>query len=450
MSSNITDKFKKYKLKPSSAKMEEICRPANFKLQPQQLFLRDYFTNRISGKGLLVYHKIGAGKTCTAITMAEEFKKKMNVVIVLPAALIGNFKDELRGECGGYMTHKERDELKELSPKDKLYKTILEKTDERIDEYYTIYSYHKFIELCQDNKIKLNNTLLIIDEIQNMISENGPFYLNLKKTIDKSDDKTRLLLLSATPMFDKPEEIALTINLLKSVNNDDEMPIGTEFNSTFLKPIQTDIGIEYDIVNEKKFTSYLPKLISYYRGAPPQSFPKTIFKIVRCKMEPFQYKSYKTINEDEDVSSRFKESDILKLPTNFMLGPRMISNIAFPNMSIGEKGFASLSGKYLKKKNILNYSKKFYKILNKVNQAEGSTFVYSNFKDIGGIRTFVKYLEYNGYVNYITHGEGKKRFAIWSGDESHKVKEEIKYVFNKKDNSNGSKIKIMLGSPSIK
>ena len=65
--SNITEKFKKYKLKMSNdnrgLKMEEICRPASFKLQPQQLFLRDYFNSKSSGKGLLIYHKIGAGKT---------------------------------------------------------------------------------------------------------------------------------------------------------------------------------------------------------------------------------------------------------------------------------------------------------------------------------------------------------------------------------------------------
>lgn len=446
MSSNISVKFKKYKLQPSNEKMEHICQPSSFKLQPQQLFLRDYFTQSNGNKGLLVYHKIGAGKTCTAITIAEALKKKMNIVIVLPAALIGNFKDELRGECGGYMTDTERQELSTLSPKDKVYQKILSKTDERIDIYYTIYSYHKFVELCQANKIHLNNTLLIIDEIQNMISDNGPFYKNLHKVIKQSDNKTRIMLLSATPMFDKPEEIALTLNLLKLKH---DIPVGSNFNSMFLKSVHTDTGIEYDITNIDEFKSYIPNAISYYRGAPPQSFPKTIFKVVRCNMEPFQYKSYRTIIDEEEKRD-FMSGDILKLPVNFLLGPRMISNIAFPNKGIGEKGFASFTGKYLNKENIKKYSKKFYKILRKINQSKGSTFVYSNFKDIGGIRSFAQYLEYNGYTNYLTHGEGKKRYAIWSGDESHATKEEIKYIFNEKENANGSKIKIMLGSPSIK
>ncbi len=441
----ITNKYKKYKLKKSYETMEDICKPSSFKLQPQQAFLRDYFTHSKT-KGLLIYHKIGEGKTCTVISITEQLKKKMNLMIVLPAALIGNFKDELKSECGNYMTQEERDIIKTISPKDKMYSVIMEKVDERIEEYYTIYSYHKFVELCQDNKIKLRNTLLVVDEIQNMISETGPFYENIKKVIDNSDSKTRVILLSATPMFDKPEEIALTLNLLKLK---DEMPIGTEFNSTYLQQIQTDSGIDYELKNIDNFTKFLPNVISYYRGAPPHTFPKTIFNVVRCNMEPFQYNSYKTIME-ADEKKIFKKMDILKLPLNFMLGPRIISNIAFPNMSIGEKGLASLVGSKLEKKNMMKYSKKFYKILNKVNKSEGPTFVYSNFKDIGGIKCIVKYFEHNGYKNYRTHGPGKKRYAIWSGDESLKVKDEIKFIFNKKINSDGSQIRVMFGSPSIK
>jgi hypothetical protein len=279
-----------------------------------------------------------------------------------------------------------------------------------------------------------------------MVSDSGPFYKNLKKVIDRSDTKTRIVLLSATPMFDKPDEIALTLNLLKLKT---PLPTGKEFNNTFLKPYKTDIGIDYEVINQDKFSSYIPNIISYYRGAPPQSFPKTIFKIVKCKMENFQYKSYRVIM-DMEKQKDFSSRDILKLPTNFMLGPRILSNIAFPNRSIGEKGFSSLTGSNLSKHNMVKYSKKFYKILSKINRAEGPTFVYSNFKDIGGIRSFIQYLEYNGYKDYRKDGPGKKRFAIWSGDESHNVKEEIKYVFNKKDNADGKMIKIMLGSPSIK
>ena len=445
----INEEFKKYKLPKSNATMNEICSPKKFKLQPQQLFLRDYFKSRLAAsRGLLIYHQIGAGKTCTVISIVEEFINKMKIVILLPAALIGNFRDELRNGCAGdkYLSDIDRQLLKTLQTTDRKYKNIIKQSDLLINKNYIIYSYHIFIDLCKQNKMKLKNTLLVIDEIQNMISEDGSFYANLKNVIDKSDDETRIILLSATPMFDKPAEIALTLNLLKLKK---AIPIGDDFNSTFIQITKTPDGHDYKLTNIPLLKSYLPNIISYYRGAEPRSFPKTIFKLVKCNMEPFQYKSYKTILDSEEQGA-FMGRDILKLPSDFLLGPRIISNIAFPNKRIDENGFLSLTGVVLKKKNMMKYSKKFYKILNKISKSTGPTFVYSNFKDIGGIRSFIQYLEYNGYNNYREHGSGKNTYAVWSGDEPVCIKEEIKHVFNNKQNIDGSLIKIILGTPSIK
>ena len=100
--------------------------------------------------------------------------------------------------------------------------------------------------------------------------------------------------------------------------------------------------------------------------------------------------------------------------------------------------------------NVSEYAIKFFKIFKKIKQSEGPTFVYSNFKDLGGLRSFIKFIEYHGYKNYKIHGEGPNRFSVWSGDESTRIKEEIKSIFNKKENKDGSRIKIMLGSPSIR
>ena len=90
------------------------------------------------------------------------------------------------------------------------------------------------------------------------------------------------------------------------------------------------------------------------------------------------------------------------------------------------------------------------RIYKKLSISEGPVFIYSNFKELGGIRCFIKFIEYHGWKNYKDYGEGKKRFAVWSGDETHHLKDEIKHVFNQKSNYDGSKIKIMIGSPSIK
>ena len=42
-------------------------------------------------KGLLLFHQIGAGKTCAAISIAENFKRTKNVLVVTPASLMANF-----------------------------------------------------------------------------------------------------------------------------------------------------------------------------------------------------------------------------------------------------------------------------------------------------------------------------------------------------------------------
>lgn len=440
----------KYKIKKNNKSMKELCNPPKFKLQPNQLFLGALFKNT-NIKGLLVFHKIGGGKTCASIRAAEEIKRKMKIIVVLPASLKGNYIDELLSACTGedYISNKDRKKLENLDMKSDKYKKIYDRALTKINKYYTIYSYHKFVDLIQKNKIKLRNTLLIIDEVQNMISENGTFYNQLKKVIYKSDDKTRIMLLSATPMFDKPTEISLTLNLLKLEN---KLPVGTEFNNTFIDIQQTKRKTKYDVKNMDIFKNSIHNMISYYRGASPKTYAEERFKVVRCKMSEFQYKSYlAAVSDDRNfIKGSFKTIDLLDMPNNFFIGPRMVSNIAFPNKSTNALGYSSFEGDVLKMENIKEYSIKFYKIFKKIKACDGLTFVYSNFKEYGGLKSFVKFIEYHGYKNFKVHGPGHKRFAIWSGDEKHEVKNEIKHTFNKKENVDGSLLKIILGSPAIK
>ena len=444
---NITKKYKKYKIRPMKETIDDFCAPKQFKLQPQQSFLADYFSSKDAPPGMLIYHQIGAGKTCATISVAEKLKNKLKIMVVVPAALIGNFMDELRSPCPGYdyITQTEQKNLLKLKINDPEYTQIIKKTEERINKFYTIYSYHKFVELAQNNKIKLKDTLLIIDEVQNMVSLTGTFYRTLKKLIDDSDNSLRILILSATPMFDRPNEIGLTLNLLKPKV---EFPIGSDFNQEFL----SRNGIDYKIINMKNFINLSKGLVSYYRGAPPYTYPEQIFKVVKCQMSDFQFKSYLSAlsSEGDYIKGAFKNVDILNLPPNFFLGTRMVSNISFPNKSIGDLGFAGFKDDHLMLQNVNKYSIKFVKIFKKIKKSKGPTFVYSNFKEYGGLRSFIKFIEYHGFKNYKTYGEGLNRYSVWSGDEPHHMKEEIKQIFNQKENKDGSRIKIMLGSPSVK
>lgn len=443
----ISKIFKKYTIKNKKLSMNEICYPKKYKLQLPQQFVSEFINPSTPYKGLLLFHQIGAGKTCASISIAENFKRKRNILVVTPASLIGNFYDELRSQCGNdeYLKPSDKKSLEGLKPSSGKYKEIIKKIDKKINKYYTILSYNKFVEKLEKNKIKLDNTLLIIDEVQNIVSEHGKFYSTIYTSIKNAPNDIRIILLSGTPMFDKPLEIGLTLNLLKL---DNEFPTGSKFNELFLKTKKSKSGeITYIPKNLDKFKKLSKGYISYYRGAPPVAFPKKNIFIVKCTMSDYQYKSYKTVATDEGP---FRSGDILKLPNNFFIGSRIISNIAFPKKGINQDGYNLLNDDKLMMSNLKKFSIKFYKILKKIKRSSGPVFIYSNFKEYGGLKSFIKVLEKHKFKNYKDYGEGEKRFAIWSGDEKLEIKNELKAIYNQPENKDGSKLKIILGSPSIK
>ena len=452
--------YNKFTIPKRKKTLEQICFPKKYELQLPQQFLPKYINPNTPYKGVLVYHRIGAGKTCTGIRIAEEWKNYRNIVVVVPASLKGNFRNELRSMCAGnsYLKSNERVELAKLHPSSQEYKNIIATSDARIDKYYSIYSYNKFTNLAQSGDLSLRNSILIIDEIQNMVSEDGTYYNVLYDLIKNAPAELRTVLLSATPMFDKPIEIALTMNLLRIPN---ELPTGTAFTKKFIKIAKTRTGkYNYRAKNLDLFKEHIKGYVSYFRGAPPHVFPELTIRYVKCEMGEYQYNAYKAVLHNEEKEQNLtslqktkkrlaKALTVGNLPNNFFIGTRMVSNIVFPNKKINEEGFRSFKGKHVTQ-NLEKYSIKFSKIMNKIQKMAGKAFVYSGFKEFGGIHSFTRVLDEFGYKNYIEYGSGKKRYAVWSGDENIAQKEEIKAVYNRIDNLNGSKIKVLLGSPSIK
>ena len=450
----ISKIYKDYKVPNNIKSLENICMPKSFKLQLPQQFVEQFMSPKTIYKGILIYHRIGAGKTCTAVRVGEQWKKQKRIVVVVPASLKGNFRNELRSLCAenNYLTASERKELATLHPTDKKYKDIIKKSDDRIDKYYEIYSYNKFVELINTNKMNLKNALLIVDEVQNMVSEGGSFYETLYDAIHKAPNDLRIVLLSATPMFDKPNEIALTMNLLRIPK---EMPTGKDFDKTFIKTRKRHDGTySHKVINIGKFKKLIKGYISFFRGAPQHVFPKLTIKFVRCEMSTFQSDAYNRVlaNEEKELGVSkdiLKDLNVSDLPNNFYIGTRVISNIIFPNKKLGEAGIKSLTDKKILDE-LEIYSTKFFEIMTRIEKCRGKVFVYSAFKEFGGIRTFIKILEAYGYKDYISEGDGLRRFAVLSGDENIVTKERIKAVYNMKDNLAGKKLKIVIGSPATK
>jgi len=441
--------FREYKIKNKKTSLKDFCYPKKFTFQLPQLFVAEYLNPKTPYKGLLLYHRIGAGKTCAGIQIAEKWKEHKKIILVAPASLVGNFYKELRSECTGniYISKEERKVLASLQPTSTKYNELIDTIKRRIHKYYEIYSYHKFVDLINSKKINLKNKLLIVDEVHNIVSESGTFYTTFKKAIDNAPDSFRIVIMSATPIFDKPAELGLTINLLRP---NKELPDPDEFNKMFLERDVTEDGIIYKLKHEDKLANLLQGYVSFYQGAPAFVFPKIKLKYVKCQMNKFQSDAYRSYVDQEKKGLFLQSTDILKLPSSFMLGGRIISNIAYPNRKFNEKGFESFDGNYLKLENLQKYSIKFYKILKKVERCNAPVFFYSGFKVHGGIEDFKRVLEYHGYSNFLDHDKGKKRYAIWSGDENTKEKDLIREVMNSEENADGSKIKIILGSPAIK
>ena len=110
---NIIDKnfFKKLsskkefwntKMKPTTEQtMEEACKSSiGFYLLNQQIFLKEYLSLNTPYNGILLFHGVGVGKTCAAITIAEGFKNfvhKMGkkIIILVSPNIRDNFYEKL-------------------------------------------------------------------------------------------------------------------------------------------------------------------------------------------------------------------------------------------------------------------------------------------------------------------------------------------------------------------
>ena len=65
--------FFEHRIPEEKRKMEQICKPTEFDLFPQQKFLKNFLSINTPYNGVLIFHGVGVGKTCAAISIAENF-----------------------------------------------------------------------------------------------------------------------------------------------------------------------------------------------------------------------------------------------------------------------------------------------------------------------------------------------------------------------------------------
>ena len=321
-----------------------------------------------------------------------------------------------------------------------------------------------------------NKSLLIIDEIQKLVREEGSKYNKLYNMLNiyarnrvTGEPAMKVVLLTATPVYDNPFEAALMINLLRPriqfpLNRDlfNELFIKTntiEDTNTYTKTIKNDILLKY----------MLSGYVSYFKGGNPQGYPFRRNYIKLHKMKNFQNKEY----SQSLIAEIAKEKDKIEFDgTQEGLYPISIQkcNIAY-RLPEGElkTSISSIKSFYRDLKSgkstdkILdiasNYSQKFVDIIKLIDKSPGPVFIYTKWIGHGivGLYTILDALGWKFLNDSFKLSDEKNRYAIWSpgGLATKGFKQESKIdnylknmrqIFNSPENKNGELCKVLISN----
>ena len=326
-------------------KQANILCNAKFELMPHQLFVKNFMSFQTPYNSLLLFNALGSGKTCSAIGIAEEMRSymkqigiKQRIIVVASPNVQSNFRlqlfDERRLElirnsnvdtglwniesCVGNALINEVNptQLKGL-PRDKVISHI----KRIINNYYLFMGYGQLANYISNSikdekgeltgealrkmeirKIKkiFNNRLIIIDEVHNIRlsddnnSEKKKTALLLMK-VAKYAENLRLLLLSATPMFNSYKEIIWLTNLMNINDKRATIELSDIFDKegNFKKGSNLPDGSIIEGGKEllqRKLTGY----VSYVRGENPYSFPYRIYPNEFAREHTFLENTYPT------------------------------------------------------------------------------------------------------------------------------------------------------------
>ena len=242
---------------------------ASVALLTHQKIVRDYLNIYSPYRGLLLFHGLGSGKTCSSIAIAEGLKTFKKIVVMTPASLRMNYIEEMKTKCGDLMYKKNQywefiesrgnPELTHVLSQilmltdDKFvrsnggawmvnvtkpsnYETELTpsqrvRVDRQIDEMInTKYEFINYNGL-RAEKLKsmtegythnpFDNSVVIIDEAHNFVSR---IVNKLKRPTSMayrlynfllSAQNAKVVLLTGTPIINYPNEIGVLFNILR-------------------------------------------------------------------------------------------------------------------------------------------------------------------------------------------------------------------------------------------
>jgi hypothetical protein len=247
LSAYIRSRFQQFKY--PEVRLQNMCQgggaPNIVSFTPTQDFIRHYFQPSSGYKGMLLYHSVGTGKTCTAIaTATTSFEQEgYNILWVTRHTLKSDIWKNMYNQVCSLVI---QDQLKKK--KLKLPDRIAGPMKFVSDRWMEPMSYKQFSNmLLKKNKFyeeivsrngkedPLHKTLIIIDEAHklyapNVVGSEKPRMDILEEMIQNSYRKSgkqscRLLLMTATPYTEDGMEMVNLLNLLR--------PASQQFPNTF-------------------------------------------------------------------------------------------------------------------------------------------------------------------------------------------------------------------------
>lgn len=149
------------------------------------------------------------------------------------------------------------------------------------------------------------NILIIIDEVHKLVSTTGKEYRKLIYALEHyMHESTTMVLLSATPLFDSPVELGLTLNLLRPT-----IPFPSE-REMFQNWFQNN-DKNGPLNNKKLFQLMAAGYVSYFSGGNPNAYPDKIITFVNHKLEHRQEQTYADV-----LASKLQEMDDSNIDRN--------------------------------------------------------------------------------------------------------------------------------------
>jgi superfamily II DNA or RNA helicase len=487
---------------------EELSKTKDFKLQPQQRFLRRVMSPESSVRSLLMVHGTGTGKTCTAIQIAEEYVirpefQTKKVLMIASPAVKQNFKDQifdvtkaisdedgvlLSKQCTGrrYLETIQRAQSEPLRMTDRgVQEKVKRMADKLLGEFYEFFGYEELSILIDNNQRTktpndftqwihdmFDNRLIIIDEAHNIKTSTETTITkqsaNAIQMITKLANGVTLVLLTATPMYNEYDEILFYFSLF----------LWNERKLDTSKVIQTseifDEKGNFKEGQEVRFRGWCQDYVSYLKGDNPFTFPFRLpppDDLVAPANKKYDHDGNKIINPRKYLKlaksfvSPYQEKYIRKLKIQGPVNTNTICTLpdgkSFRETFEGIDIYSYRKGvdNFLAPSKVGLYSSKFALVLNIILNSKGVVFVYSNSVEIG-TNLFAMCLEEHGFENAggstmlgNPSGEAQKgtrgKYLLFTGDATDaELNRSLDRVKDPR-NLDGSDVRVVIASKKV-